>query len=371
MPAAHGAPDAALLLPSFHGGGFERVMLNIADGLAVQGLAADLVVAWPEGSYADQVPRGVRVVPLEAPRMLRAMPSLVAYLRRERPRSLLAGLEHANVLAIWARRLARVPTRVVVSSHKDFTLSVARSPLRRERWLLPTAVRLSYPMAEAVVSVSGDLADDLARVARIPRSRITVIHNPIVTEELLAAARAPVEHPWFARGRAAGAARGGPADGAEGLPDAAAGVPGGARAAGAAPGGARRGRGAGAPGGARARARRRLRGGLRGLRRQPVRVHGQGVAVRALVRVGGPADGHGRGDGVRDAGGLDRLPERPGEILEGGRYGRLVAVGDAGALAGAMLATLDDPPPPELLRERAGDFGTDQAIERYRAVLEV
>jgi hypothetical protein len=46
-------------------------------------------------------------------------------------------------------------------------------------------------------------------------------------------------------------------------------------------------------------------------------------------------------------------------------------VGDAAALAGAMLATLDDPPPPELLRRRAGEFGPEQAIERYRAVLEV
>ena len=73
---------------------------------------------------------------------------------------------------------------------------------------------------------------------------------------------------------------------------------------------------------------------------------------------------------MRHAGRLHRLPERPGEILERGRYGRLVAVGDAGRSAAAMLATLDDPPPPELLRERAGDFGTEQAIERYRAVLE-
>ena len=62
-------------------------------------------------------------------------------------------------------------------------------------------------------------------------------------------------------------------------------------------------------------------------------------------------------------------PSGPGEILEGGRYGRLVAVGDAPALAGAMLATLDDPPPPELLRERAGDFLADEAASRYLRVL--
>jgi glycosyltransferase involved in cell wall biosynthesis len=363
-------PDAALLLPSFHGGGLERVMLNIADGLVAQGLAADLVVAWPKGSYADQVPRGVRVVPLEAPRMLRAMPPLVAYLRRERPRSLLAGLDYANVLAIWARRLASVPTRVVVSSHKDFTLSVGRSPLRRERWLLPTAVRLSYPMAEAVVSVSDDLADDLARVARIPRSRITVIHNPIVTEELLAAARAPIEHPWFADG-------GPPVLLAAGRLTAQKDYPTLLRAF------------------RTAREARALRlvvlgeGEERGRLEALARELGVAPEVDFAGFVANPYAFMARASLFVVSSAWEGLPtvmveamacgapvvstdcpSGPGEILERGRYGRLVAVGDAAALAGAMLATLDDPPPPELLRRRAGEFGPEQAIERFRAVLE-
>jgi glycosyltransferase involved in cell wall biosynthesis len=298
------------------------------------------------------------------------MPSLVAYLRRERPRSLLAGLDYANVLAIWARRLARVPTRVVVSSHKDFTLSVSRSPLRRDRWLLPTAVRLSYPMAEAVVSVSGDLADDLARVARIPRSRITVIHNPIVTDELLAAARAPVEHPWFADGEPPVLLAAGRLTAQKDYPTLLRGF----RAA---------------------REQRALRlvvlgegeerGRLEGLARE------LGVAseVDFAGFVANPYAFMARASLFVVSSAWEGLPtvmveamacgapvvstdcpSGPAEILERGRYGRLVAVGDAAALAGAMLATLDDPPPRELLRRRAREFGPDQAIERFRAVLE-
>jgi len=61
----------------------------------------------------------------------------------------------------------------------------------------------------------------------------------------------------------------------------------------------------------------------------------------------------------------------PREILEGGRYGRLVPVGNHEALADSMLATLDDPPDPSILRARAQDFHVDRIAGEYRRLLEV
>ena len=227
-------------------------------------------------------------------------------------------------------------------------------------------------MAEAVVSVSDDLADDLARVARIPRSRITVIHNPIVTEELLAAARAPVEHPWFARGRAAGAARGGPADGAEGLPDAAAGVPGRARAARAAPGGARRGRGARG-------AWRRSRGSSESPPRWtsraswPTRTRSWPGRRCSCSRPRGRACR--RSWSRRWRAGRRWSPPTAraarGRSWSGGATGAWWRWATTGRWPGRSWPRSTIRPRRSCCGERAGDFGTDQAIERYRAVLEV
>ena len=50
-------------------------------------------------------------------------------------------------------------------------------------------------------------------------------------------------------------------------------------------------------------------------------------------------------------------------------YGRLVPVGDDVALANAILATLDNPPPRDRLRDRAQFFSVDCAVERYLDVL--
>mgnify|MGYP001765273433 CR=1 FL=1 len=62
-------------------------------------------------------------------------------------------------------------------------------------------------------------------------------------------------------------------------------------------------------------------------------------------------------------------PSGPSEILDRGRYGPLVPVGDAAALAQAMEAMLDTPPAPYLLKRRARDFSLDAATEAYIRVL--
>jgi glycosyltransferase involved in cell wall biosynthesis len=63
-------------------------------------------------------------------------------------------------------------------------------------------------------------------------------------------------------------------------------------------------------------------------------------------------------------------PSGPAEILEGGKVGRLVEVGNASALARAMLETLDAPPRAEALVLRAADFSFERIVRRYVDVLE-
>src|SRR5499426_2140584 len=61
-------------------------------------------------------------------------------------------------------------------------------------------------------------------------------------------------------------------------------------------------------------------------------------------------------------------PSGPAEILENGKYGPLVPVGDVVALAEAICAVLATPPDRDWLRERGAMFAVDQAADRYLQV---
>lgn len=196
-PQRNGKGRLAIFLPNLGGGGAERVMLNLAEGVAGRGHPTDLVLAGAAGEYQGQVPPGVRQVDLGGRRTLRSARRLAAYLRRERPTALISALGHANIVALWARRLARVDTAVVVTEH----LALQRQPAHTlaER-VFPPLVRLEYPRAAAVVAVSEGVADAFAAVTGLGRELISVIYNPVVTPRLLDLAARPPEHPWFQPG---------------------------------------------------------------------------------------------------------------------------------------------------------------------------
>jgi glycosyltransferase involved in cell wall biosynthesis len=60
----------------------------------------------------------------------------------------------------------------------------------------------------------------------------------------------------------------------------------------------------------------------------------------------------------------------PREVLEGGRWGPLVPVGKADALAEAMMGVLNAPPAKEGLRARAAAFSAEVATAKYAALLD-
>ena len=189
----------AFFLPSLVGGGAERAILNLARGVAGRSYEVHLALARVEGPYLPDVPSSVRIVDLRASRVLASFLPLVRYLRRARPVALVSAIGHANLVAIWARAAARVPTRVVVSAHNTLSQAAAR-PLSARARLVPMLLRASQARADVVVAVSRGVADDLARTTRLPLERIRVVPNAVVTPELLERSREPVAHPWLAPG---------------------------------------------------------------------------------------------------------------------------------------------------------------------------
>lgn len=197
--AAAVKPAIALFLPSLAGGGAERVFVELANAFAARGLRTDLVLASAQGPYRTEVDRRVRLIDLKADRLLRALPKLTRYLRRERPAVILSGLDHANVVAVLARGLARAPVRCVISMRSVPSDVYARAGSLRSR-ILMHFLRRTYCHADAIVANSRAVAFDLAGLLDPPIPPLHVIHNPIDVARVVARSREPFEHPWAAPG---------------------------------------------------------------------------------------------------------------------------------------------------------------------------
>ena len=359
--------EVALFSPSFDRGGVERMLVQLARGLADLGHRVDLVVRRRKGELLAGLPEAVRVVELDTIERdtLRAA---VAYLRASVPPVLVSSKPENNALAVAARLRAGVHTRVFIrAASAESARSAGQFFLTR--WRLFRTMRRVFRQADGIIAVSRDLAADVASITGIPVQAIQVAHNPVVTPEMFELARAPLDHPWVVVGS----------------PPLILGI-------------GRLGRVKNFALLVRAFARVR--------REQPCRlmILGEGRERAALDRLAarlGVADDFALPGFVHNPfaylsrarlfaltsvaeGSPNALTEAlalgtpvvstdcrtgPREILQDGRYGTLVPVADEEALADAMLATLRHPHDAEYLRRAALPYTVEGSAREYAAIL--
>ena len=398
----------AILTPSLAGQGAERKALHIGAGLLERGHEVDIVLQRLICHYPEEVPDRARIfftsqhgdartsaclgrvvaiprplVPEPVPwqfryprvamatrlrgrelplllstRLPRWAAGIAAYLDREQPRALLAMNVLAATAATMALRLTRRSVRVVATLHE---------PLKHGRLL--HRARCAYPNANYVVGVSHGVSTEFARIPGLARNRLHVIYNPVVSAFLTRKALEPAHHRWLEHPAA-------PIILAVGK-----------------------------------LIKRKdystlLKAFARLLTRCPARliVLGDGrerqnlVSLAHRLRIVEHVDFPGfvenpyaflskanlfvlssRNEALPTvlieamACGCPVVstdcPFGPREILEEGRLGALVPVGDAEALADAMARTLDEPPQRTELRERASFFNDQRAVRQYENLL--
>lgn len=354
----------AIFVPSLRGGGAERVAVDLANRLAIAGLRVDLLLVNREGPYEAELRAEVNVIDFGKSRAALCMLPLVRYLRRSGPEALLTFLNHVNIIAIIAKTLSRVNTRLVVSERNSL-VRFAQGGLNR---VLRSLSAILYPMADGIIAVSDDMRMELIRELGLAPDKVVAIPNPVDTQRIRQLAQEAPLHAWlqdptvpvilavgrlceqknylilleaFRRVLETRSARlvvlgDGPLRSVLGQKAEALGI--------------------------------KERVDFVGFQSNPF-----GWMARARLLVSAS-----RHEGFPNvlvqamACGLPVVstdcPTGPREILADGRWGRLVPVDDAGALAMAMVETLDDPTPRDF-NERLVAYQPDRVLGQYMSAL--
>lgn len=189
-------PRIALYLPTFAGGGVERMNLMLMQFFADHGLAVTAIVHQAVGALSKQLPSNVELIDFGVARTRSALPKLVRWLRQTRPDLLFSSLGHNNIAALIARRMANVPTAVVISQHNALSFESADNATWQHR-LLPLMYRLYGNRADAIVAVSHGVASDMSSVTGLPLASISVIHNAVISDDFPARMSEEITHPWL------------------------------------------------------------------------------------------------------------------------------------------------------------------------------
>ena len=393
----------ALVVPNLGRGGAERSVANLAGGLTNRGHRVDIVLLQNEihqqvarqarlfvvggerdGAGTEEAARGLaspvelRAMPkpfdwvrmaatlrwdprcFPGPRTVRQARAVASYMADEKPDCVFANLSRATVVTLLGTRfLTRGPA--VIPIIRDVLGQHHGQTLRRYRRLFGSAAHF--------VAVSEGIADDLAATIGVTPERISTVYNPVVTADLRMKMTEPPAHPWLLDGEAPVILAAGRLAPQKDFPTL-------------------------------------VKAFARVVRHRPCRlvILGEGKRrdeLEALIRELGLDDRvslpgwtdnpfafmsraslfvlSSRHEGLPGvlvqalACGCPCVstdcPAGPAEILENGRFGPLVPVGDEAALADAMERTLEQPPDIRTLQERADRFSEEKSVTAYEELI--
>ncbi len=397
----------SLVIPNLLAGGAERMVLNLAQGLVDRGHRIDIVLIHPWVHWVKEVPVHARLLVVEKARarfsngnalglpdgavqlpaptdnftwrqmarafdweLLRCRPDvkllrrarvLAAYMARERPDCVLPGLPRAKAATLLAGRFLKKHPPIIPIVHNNYERRRARDRHR---------LRHLAGQAAHVVGVSKGACDVLVAVLGLAPRNLTTICNPVIGEAQVAAMAELPGHPWL---RDDG---GVPVVLAAGrlhrVKDHATLIKAFARLASGRP------------------CRLIILGEGRERKKLEALVHRLGLDGRVSLPgwVDNPFAYMSRASLLVVSSiyeGLSMVlvealacgcpcvstdcPVGPAEVLQDGRVGPLVSVGDESGLAEAMERVLDRPPDKAMLRRRAQDFSMSTAAAAYEGLI--
>ncbi len=177
------------VLSDLQGGGAERTVLDLLRNFDSSKYACTLFLLSREGTYWQEVPRGIQVVSVGTKGRLRyRLPTVMAKLLPQaiKARVIVGALElEPTYLAFTAGRLARRP--VIGWVHTTMDQHLQHVPAWHE-----APVRRVYPRLQHVVFPSQGSAEALTRLVGLRRERTRVVPNVIDHSRIARAASEPV-----------------------------------------------------------------------------------------------------------------------------------------------------------------------------------
>jgi glycosyltransferase involved in cell wall biosynthesis len=358
------SPDLAVLLAELPMGGVGKMRVNLVNEIARRGYKVDLVLAHMDGPYIGLVSPAVRFIRIPTSHAITGIPGIAAYMLRTRPRVMLSQRIRMNLVALRAHALVRSRTRMFVTVNVNMSQKLAgHSPRKRQTHL--AQLRRYFPRNDGIIAVSHGVAEDTAQLIGWPVERIHVAPNPTVTPELVRLAAAPLDHPWFAPGSPPVILGVGRLMPQKDFPSLIRGF-------------------------AKLRATRSCRLVILGEGPERPRLESLAAELGLASEVALPGFVvnpyaymakaglfvlsslfEGSPNALTEALAVGTplvstdCPNGPREILEGGRHGPLVPVGDVEALAAAMATTLDHPPDRTALQQAAQRYTVERSATAY------
>lgn len=200
-------PQVACFHLDFRAGGTLYQTYRTIECLQSIGVDVEMILVSQVGALADKVPENVKVTILQKdwekfPVIGRLMPlrlviaafQLRRYLRASGTKILWSSASKVNLCSILANGLRGRSSKLVLTITTDI---YHRYPGARDRRVTPFLIRKFYAAADMILTVSDGLTGDILDLSEKHSGRVKTIYPPLDLARIRQDMAEAVDHPWF------------------------------------------------------------------------------------------------------------------------------------------------------------------------------
>lgn len=182
-----------LVIPTLDGGGTERAVLMLANYWAGRGVALTLVLFRRQGVLLDKIHPDVEVFSLDSSNPLLQVWRLAKFFKSRRPAIVCSTLNPANVVTNMACRISERGIKQIATVQNHLGAKYAHSPSLLN---IPRRILIAHALrrADTVIAVSEAIKEYLVQRLCLERERVEVIYNPVAVPK---SRKSDPPHPWL------------------------------------------------------------------------------------------------------------------------------------------------------------------------------
>lgn len=177
-----------VVVPNFHSGGAQRVAISLANQLSLMGITVTFFALNSRGPLRPDVSEDVIVKPLGDGRGLGAIFRLRENLRDRNPSVVISFMTHVNLITLFVTMTLGISARVIATEHGLLRKSLEGVSMPKKA-VIRLLCEYLYPRAFKVVAVSNQLEENLRTELRLARSKVSTIHNGVPISQIRSLAR--------------------------------------------------------------------------------------------------------------------------------------------------------------------------------------
>lgn len=184
-------PRVAIILPRLTVNGVHKVHIQLASGFTAHGLGVDFVTSDPNGPMASELPQGTKLFSVGIRGKAFFFPDLLRYIKRRQPTHVFSIYEDVSIMVQVAKAILRADFFTLLALHNSIVEAhqQAHGLTRLKYRLIEQGIRRWYPRADAVVTVSHGLASELNCSFGVTADSTYVVNNPVIQQDFWMLAR--------------------------------------------------------------------------------------------------------------------------------------------------------------------------------------